>query len=52
MSLAYCYYCLERADACECKQCDGDCNEYVYGTHRVSYLRGYRDCKAGKEENV
>ena len=49
MSLAYCYDCLERADACTCGNQSG---EVVYGELRTSYLRGYRDAKEGKEEDI
>ena len=47
MSLAYCYDCLIRVDECEC---GNPSNSEVYGEKRVSYLQGYRDAKAGKDE--
>lgn len=49
MSLAYCYDCLERIDQCKCGNLSG---KEVYGEKRVAYLRGYRDAKEGKEEDV
>lgn len=51
MSLAYCYQCLERIDEDnpDCRQ-HGD--EIIYGEGRTNYLRGYRDAKDGKEENI
>jgi hypothetical protein len=50
MSLAYCLHCLERIDNCKCPECDGDClPDVVYGETRVAYIRGYRDCKEGKD---
>ena len=49
MSVAYCYYCLLRIDECSCEH-EGE--KIVYGDYRVAYLKGYRDAKEGKEEDV
>lgn len=53
--MSYCYFCLERTDECKCDECAGDLCEQqntVYGDNRRAYLEGYRDAKAGKEENL
>ena len=49
MSLAYCFYCLERSDQCECKHKD---EEVIYGDLRRVYIQGYRDGKEGKEMDI
>lgn len=51
MSLAYCYNCLEGYDE-ENDNCPRHGDELVYGENRTAYLRGYRDAKEGKEENI
>lgn len=59
MSLAYCYYCLERIDF-ENENCKKHGDEVIYGEGRRTYLQGYRDAKAGnvvpfileEEENI
>ena len=39
--------------ACLQEECDGDCLPHViYGELRAMYLRGYRDAKEGKEEQI
>ena len=53
MSVAYCYFCLERLQDCKCPECEGDCgNHIIYGDLRKAYLQGYRDAKEGEKENL
>lgn len=49
MSIAYCYYCLNREFSEECTCPD---SRVVYGEGRVNYLQGYRDASEGKPEDV
>lgn len=51
MSLGYCYYCFERIDE-ENGNCSNHGIEVVYGENRKSYLKGYRDAKEDKEEDI
>lgn len=55
MSVAYCYNCLHSIWEGDCEECgckEHDFDNVVYGESRTAYLRGYRDAKAGKEENI